>query len=266
MMINCHTYNARRHGCPDSIPILFGTHPTPRRLARQRANALVKQNRRLLPGRDDAATIDAAHYLRLVRRNPRRAATEFAAVHAACGVHGGPVQTRDELEARILARCSSSEIACVMGIDVQIVDTYESVFFACRDHLEARDWIAIAAIGRLNEPDVGSLVKRFAYFGGPFVLEAVLEGLRRRGHGGSVDAHDPVLLAFDAMLIPDDELKFSRLTRLLLELRSNSMDASEKAVSDARKLRQPGLSPSELAREMRPTGSSQPRIESACGR
>jgi hypothetical protein len=216
----------------------------------RRANALIQQNRRLLPRRDDVPTLVAACFLRVSRRNPRRAAAEFPAVQAAHELHEGPSSIRNELEGRFLARQSSIEIACAMNIRVPVADAFETTFFSCRDRLDARDWILLAAIG-LAEPDLPPLVKLFAYFGGPFVLDAVLEAVRRRKQGNDVRENDPVLLAIDAMLLPTDEKTLWQLNRIMLELRSYPLHASEKVGADAGKLRQPGLSPSEIAGQMR---------------
>jgi hypothetical protein len=216
----------------------------------RRATTLADRSGSLDPALDDAATRLAAGYQVMLRRNPRRAAAKFSAVHAARELHDGPKEIRYELEARILARCTSPEITRDMRIDAPVVDAFETTFFSCRDRLDARDWVVLAAIGRLDEPDMGTAIKRFAYFGGPIVLEAMLASLRRREHGTNADALDPALLALDALTVPDSEMTFSRLSRLMVELKSQPLIVCEKMDTDAREMRPSALSPSDLRGEM----------------
>jgi hypothetical protein len=60
-----------------------------------------------------------------------------------------------------------------------VVATYEALFFNVSDRLGARDWITTWAIGwwafdPAKGRDVATVLKGFAYHGGPIVLEAVL--------------------------------------------------------------------------------------------
>jgi|TARA_R110000824_G_scaffold111917_5_gene260768 hypothetical protein len=85
------------------------------------------------------------------------------------------------IEARILAKQSNKAIAARAGVTPDTVEWYEKVFFNVRDRLSNRDYISKQVIG----PTVGSglpnlttemTAKFFGYFGGPIVLDFVVEG------------------------------------------------------------------------------------------
>jgi hypothetical protein len=82
------------------------------------------------------------------------------------------------LEARLLMGQDSAEIERRMGVPASVVDLYEAVFFQCRDRLHARDWVVCNALGTPPSgtwlgPDNCAVLKRFAFFGGPHVFDAV---------------------------------------------------------------------------------------------
>lgn len=101
------------------------------------------------------------------------------------------------LEARLLARQPSVEIAAVMKIAVRVVDTYEAVFFNVNDRLEDAGWILHKAIPeydeRLIERDVLTVLKLVGFYGGPRALDATLadalskSGKLRRDPSGVLD-------------------------------------------------------------------------------
>jgi hypothetical protein len=82
------------------------------------------------------------------------------------------------VQARLLARQTPAEVARLTGLSAEAVDAYEGLFYHCRPHLDARDWVTFRLIGRtlesLKAPDAGVVLKGFAYHGGPHVLEAVV--------------------------------------------------------------------------------------------
>jgi hypothetical protein len=82
------------------------------------------------------------------------------------------------LEVRLLMGQDSADIARLMGMPASVVDLYETVFFQCRDRLHARDWVVCCALGMPPsgasiDPEKAAVLKRFAFFGGPLVLDAV---------------------------------------------------------------------------------------------
>jgi hypothetical protein len=82
------------------------------------------------------------------------------------------------VEARLLMGQDSAEIELQTRVPTSVVDLYEAVFFNCRDRLHARDWIVCNALGTPPsgasiDPDKGAVLKRFAFFGGPHIFDAV---------------------------------------------------------------------------------------------
>lgn len=87
--------------------------------------------------------------------------------------------TRWAIEARILAGESDKEIADRMGVDEEIIQAYEAVFFNVRGMLGNRDYIvnvvmADAVTRGLTERQYDLLWKLFGYHGGTYVLDAVI--------------------------------------------------------------------------------------------
>ena len=142
-----------------------------------RAYALLDTYHNFSRKRDDAETGRALRYLRLLCRRPRSAARLFPDVQAAHAVYdeGGP--TRLLLEAQLLARQTSSAIGELMNLPAEVVDSYESFFFQCREHLAAHDWVLSQAVDRPTPGFAnqvrGITLRAFAFHGGPRVLAAV---------------------------------------------------------------------------------------------
>jgi hypothetical protein len=91
-------------------------------------------------------------------------------------------RTRYGLEAQILARVEYEDISRDTGMSVEAIDTYEKVFFNVRDRLDQRGYIAGTVLldafmsglsGRTQE----LTAKYFGYFGGPVVLQLVMNGV-----------------------------------------------------------------------------------------
>jgi hypothetical protein len=143
----------------------------------RRANYLVDQGRRVFSDRDDADTAQAVRFLRWSARWHKLATADhqFGAVYAAHQLHLAGGHAAWHVQARLLAREEPAEIARHTGIPVGIVDHYERLFFHCSDRLGARDWVVAQLIGpgQASPPDPAAVLKSFAYFGGPLVLDAV---------------------------------------------------------------------------------------------
>jgi hypothetical protein len=148
----------------------------------ERAQALLKQGRHFSPLFDDEATHEALRYLRACRG--RRGASSqaviarFQDIHAARQLYEAYSEARTEVEARVLAGQTDAEIAWLTNIPPSTITAYESLFFHCREYLDARDWISLQAIG--TSADAGSIVKQLAYRGGPLALDIVLAVTRDR--------------------------------------------------------------------------------------
>jgi hypothetical protein len=164
----------------------------------------------------------------------RRAGTD-PAVSGARGLRGGPPRRRWELEARLLAGQSDSEIAGKMNIEARVVGAYEAVFYDVRDGLGASDWIHLVVIGhRLHEGfdpgDAEVILKAYAYNFGPVVLGALLESVFTDGEPPA----DPRLadrfrLAFAVQAIEvtaGNAADVLRLYQLSLELAQREVDSA----------------------------------------
>lgn len=140
-----------------------------------------------------------------------------------------------EIEARILARQTTQEIANLMGLDATLVETYEHLFFDVRAKLPHSDYVFTKIIGlksSLTPPEehLRSLIKVMAYKGGPLVLDAALAAVRdgldearlsippdlSTDHGRNLHAAKKLILL---SLLPD---RFSdpQLVRYLTSLRA----------------------------------------------
>ena len=78
---------------------------------------------------------------------------------------------------------SFGEVAAKCETTPAVVEAFEAVFFCVRDRLHVEGYILHEAIGRqqyagLREADVGVLLKRHAFGGGPAALDAVLDCIR----------------------------------------------------------------------------------------
>lgn len=83
------------------------------------------------------------------------------------------------LEARLLAGQSAEEIAQIEGLTFGVVNEYEAVFFNVTGRLGAPYWVVGRAIGpryleRLEAGEVGVILKAFAHFCGPKMLDLLL--------------------------------------------------------------------------------------------
>lgn len=108
------------------------------------------------------------------------------------------------VQARLLARQSSEEIAALTGLLPETVDWYEALFFGVRDRIDQRDWVTKqvlvpAAMRNMDVRDRGITLSRtdgaetpfalpfydvtlklFAYFGGAPLLDFMLTGFKHQ--------------------------------------------------------------------------------------
>jgi hypothetical protein len=145
------------------------------------------------------------------------------------------LRTRFVVEAALLAGESYAAVASRCGLDATVVEAYERVFYAVSDLRSARDWVLFTAIpglyGAPTGPDDAALIKFFAYLGGPFVLDLMLEtaGLppAPNGAGAAPEAVALVQLAFAArrlLALGSDPVPSIRLARLVDELEARGVD------------------------------------------
>jgi hypothetical protein len=98
--------------------------------------------------------------------------------------HQQPV--RYSIEARILARESSNDIAFRHGCDPRVIDAYEGLFFNVRERLDRREYIVTSVFGDavqrgLSERQYDLLWKLLGYCCGPFMLDALIGKLVNPG-------------------------------------------------------------------------------------
>jgi hypothetical protein len=197
----------------------------------RRACRLAERGRSFARRRDDDETGRAVRYLRALGRGHTVAVRRFPDVHGARRLHDGGGPTRLLVEARLLARQASADVARLTGVSPEVVDAYEALFFHCRDRLDARDWVLVQAIHREGggpEEPRAALIRSFAYHGGPLVLDAVLPYLL-----GGRDSLEPVpdlstpegrreqalRLAVAVHLLPEDAMTRQKLHNIVLILR-----------------------------------------------
>jgi hypothetical protein len=129
----------------------------------------------------------AVKFLRARRRwGIDRLAREMPHVWRAVQLHENRGPSTWLMESRLLARQTANEIAALVSVSPATVSIYEQLFFSVADRLDARMYITKLAIGligagtRENHQPAGVL-KWFAYFGGPGILDVVapilLDGL-----------------------------------------------------------------------------------------
>jgi hypothetical protein len=114
--------------------------------------------------------------------------TEFLAVYEAHRYHYSPeFLKRQEIEARLLTRESLDEIAAKLGADPKAIEYYASLFFDVRDALDHRSWVSLMIRSRMRydeesgcsraDAERGYVMRLFACFGGPLVLDALTSPL-----------------------------------------------------------------------------------------
>jgi hypothetical protein len=113
---------------------------------------------------------------------------EFPAVYEAHRYHYSPeFRKRQEIEARLLTRASLEEIAFKLGGDPKAIEYFASLFFDVRDALDHRDWVVLMIRRRMRydedsgcsraEAERGYVMRLFGYFGGPLVLDSLMNPL-----------------------------------------------------------------------------------------
>jgi len=164
----------------------------------RRAHELLAGGRRFSAKRDDLITGRALRYLRArgrctSERAMSRLARDFPDIVEACAIkRNRPLDL--EIEARLLSGQNPSDIAELTGATIIGIAAYEELFFNVLDRLDTEDYILAHAIrpsilANLFEGDFGTMVRRYAYFGGPEILDVMLQLARRRRQDGSF-SHD----------------------------------------------------------------------------
>jgi hypothetical protein len=152
----------------------------------RRALYLVENGRRVSPRRDDAWARAAVRFYRALRRcqdEPARQALarRLPALFQAHALYAGPPSlARWHLEARLLTPEPFGQVAAKCAISPAVVEAYEALYYCVRDRIDVEGYVLHEAIGRkqyagLREADVGVLLKRHAFGGGPAALDALID-------------------------------------------------------------------------------------------
>lgn len=153
-----------------------------------------------------------AHRYRQALNAPTQSSSD-PTLQAAEAIARGEPRRRCEIESRILAGQSDDVIALRFGLTPEVVATYETLFFAVRERLLQRDWIATVAIHAGACSDIERFLRRYAYFGGPLVLNAVIVQ-HDAEQAGMAEADDSTIG------------RLTRLARLVDSIKASSMTAS----------------------------------------
>ena len=168
----------------------------------------------------DPAICLVQRYLATVRNAggfiPADADEELQRLHEAWTIWDARRWARMELESRVLARQSCDEIAELMGLPVECVRLYESVFFDIRDRSQASGFIVTAALGG---SDIGSpqrplydVMKQFAYSGGPVILDTALRAARATPEELEGDDDDTDLLRLFRLNLIMEQVPMNQVT------------------------------------------------------
>lgn len=133
---------------------------------------------------DDPEVHAYADYLRALQAatedEERVAATRrWPAISGAHDLAGRNDPHRWQVSAMLLAGQTDQDIATRTGLPQDVVHAFEDLFFSVRRNLCAHDWIVARAIGPglwtgFRRDEVDRLWMAVGYFGGPIILEAVI--------------------------------------------------------------------------------------------
>ncbi|HYV37597.1 MAG TPA: hypothetical protein VE988_17965 [Gemmataceae bacterium] len=90
---------------------------------------------------------------------------------------GANTNRRSVVEAWVLTGSAAELIAAKTGLAVETVNAYEAYFFDVRDRLEALGYILHEIIRPRPQNDwtMAEVLKHYGYFGGPYVLERIID-------------------------------------------------------------------------------------------
>jgi hypothetical protein len=151
----------------------------------RRAADLVDGGGPLSPGHDDGPVQEALRYLRAWRacraeEELQRLAREMPNLHGAHQLYLARSFQTWEAQARLLTKEPFETIAEKCGSDPRVIETLHSTFFHVRDRLHVEGYILFQVIGPkahsgLTEADVDVILKMYAYYGGPIVLDRLVD-------------------------------------------------------------------------------------------
>jgi hypothetical protein len=209
--------------------ILQGLLPTPGR----RADRWV---RRALRFQHSHAEMGDSSCPKRARKDP----AVLGALQLNSSIEPGP---RLQLEARVLARQTTGEIAARLGFSIEIVEAYQNLFFDVRDRLGESSYIMAVVIKHslhdgFAAGDMDAILKVYAYGYGPIVLDAVIEELEVGG--GTLPAvavnsklAQSIRMAITARSIPVNQQTAPGLIRLNARFLEIEREAAEDVALNA---------------------------------
>jgi hypothetical protein len=150
----------------------------------KRALAVVDQDVVCSERTDDVPTLRAVEYLRageqpLSGSQSPGVVPSDRSLHAAQRLYEARVLSRFIVQARLLARQSPSEVARLTSFEPAVIETFESIFFEVRAHLDAKDWVANQVLwpgleANLRSEALGGAMMAIGYQLGPTILDIAL--------------------------------------------------------------------------------------------
>lgn len=193
----------------------------------QRGTRLAEEGKEYSPETDDRETCLALKFAQALNACTTEAdraalAKRVPGMYFAYQIYteGGP--SKWVTEARILAGQSLRDVAQAMGVSKETVYWYQKLFFNVVPRLTATDYIRLKIIGEsafqaISPDDTETLLKLFAFYGGPLVLDLAISYLLSGVGGGTSDITnaDPKLIekmrrAIELLSVPDDATSLLR--------------------------------------------------------
>lgn len=210
-----------------------------------RANDLINTGRYLSRKRDDAPTGIAVDYLREINRcaselRLKRVRQRFRYVVQAHDIWKAATRERLEIETRILARQTDTEIGFEMNLPPETVQAWHDLFFHVRDRISATSYVTFQIIGLDPQRPLTpiQLMQLCVLHHGPHLIEPWFEYLKeeRKHHGletpeGRLAASLDLLLAVHSL--SDDEKTRWSLVKGIPFLVKNQRDFSKSIAASA---------------------------------
>jgi hypothetical protein len=151
----------------------------------RRAADLVDGGGPLSPGHDDGPVEQAMGYLRAWRgcraeADRQRLARDMPDLYAAHQLHLARSFQTWEAQARLLTEGPFEVIAEKCGSHPRVIETFHDTFFHVRDRRHVEGYVIFQVIGPkahrgLTEADLDVILKMYAYFGGPVLVDQLVD-------------------------------------------------------------------------------------------
>ncbi len=111
-------------------------------------------------------------------------ASQFSLIEEAFDIYDSDGLMRAEIEARVLAKQSITDISKCCNISTVLIGTYETIFFDVRRYLESTDWVIRKTVGAdrpsgFQNHELRQLFAFFALSGGEFILDEMVDSFKK---------------------------------------------------------------------------------------